>query len=160
MISRLINRLNASCRFINLCLRTLIRLSSLPRIDVRLLDTSINETGWDVFTLAYRIDGPIAAVFDADSQKYYSRLFKHLWRSKRIEYVLNNIWKTQMTYVEYVDVIPELKPVYHSFHMLISEMMHFIQVSACLTNVCLLSNETAFEIRFIACLINCTQQLV
>lgn len=32
------------------------------RLDVRLLDPSENETGWDVFYLDYNVDGPIGTV--------------------------------------------------------------------------------------------------
>ena len=34
----------------------------LRRLDVRLLDVSPGDTGWDVFSLEYRVDGPIRTV--------------------------------------------------------------------------------------------------
>ena len=34
----------------------------LKRLDVRLLETSPGDTGWDVFSLDYHVDGPIGTV--------------------------------------------------------------------------------------------------
>jgi gamma-tubulin complex component 3 len=34
----------------------------LKRLDVRLLEVSPGDTGWDVFSLDYHVDGPISTV--------------------------------------------------------------------------------------------------
>ena len=34
----------------------------LERLDVRLLESSLGDTGWDVFSLDYHVDGPIGTV--------------------------------------------------------------------------------------------------
>ena len=99
----------------------------LNLVDVRLLECSINETGWDVFTLAYRITGPISTIFTPVSQQLYLKLFKHLWRSKRMEYILKNIWTNQVFLTKYQTLIPDLKSAFHSTNTLLSEMIHFVQ---------------------------------
>ena len=38
----------------------------LKRLDVRLLEVSPDDIGWDVFSLDYRVDGPIKTVSYGD----------------------------------------------------------------------------------------------
>jgi gamma-tubulin complex component 3 len=64
----------------------------LRRVDVRMLEYSHGEIGWDVFTLEYRIDAPIDAVVDPDAMIQYMRLFSHLWKIKRLESALTKSW--------------------------------------------------------------------
>jgi gamma-tubulin complex component 3 len=97
------------------------------RIDILLSESGINELGWDVFALTYRIDGPISTIFTNESQNIYPKLFKHLWRSKRMEYVLTTLWKSLVSSAKLEKRIPGLKSAFQSFHMLLSEMMHFIR---------------------------------
>ena len=97
------------------------------RIDILLSESTINDLGWDVFALTYRIDGPISTIFTNESQKTYPKLFKHLWRSKRMEYILTSIWKSLVSSIRLQKRIPGLKYAFHSFHTLLSEMIHFIR---------------------------------
>ncbi|RWS14285.1 gamma-tubulin complex component 3-like protein [Dinothrombium tinctorium] len=99
----------------------------IDRVDVRIPDKSVEETGWDVFALTYQTRGPISTILTAHCMNHYSGLFKHLWRSKRMEYVLTSLWKRQVTHVRNAQIIPKLKPVFHFSQILLSEMMHFIQ---------------------------------
>lgn len=39
----------------------------LKRVDVRLQRTMDGDRGWDIFSLQYHIDGPMAAVFSQDN---------------------------------------------------------------------------------------------
>ncbi|XP_054163224.1 gamma-tubulin complex component 3 homolog isoform X2 [Oppia nitens] len=98
------------------------------RIDILLSNEStINDLGWDVFALTYRIDGPISTIFTNESQKAYPKLFRHLWRSKRMEYILTSIWKNLVSYMNLQKGIPRLKFAFNSIHMLLAEMIHFIR---------------------------------
>ncbi|CAG2101867.1 unnamed protein product [Medioppia subpectinata] len=97
------------------------------RIDILLSESAINDLGWDVFALTYRIDGPISTIFTNESQKVYPKLFKHLWRSKRMEYILTSIWKNLVSCIPLEKRIPKLKFAFTSFHQLLSEMIHFIR---------------------------------
>ena len=69
----------------------------INRIDILLSEFSANDSGWDVFALTYRIDGPISTIFTNECQKIYPKLFKHLWRSKRMEYILTTLWKSLLS---------------------------------------------------------------
>ncbi|XP_048249999.1 gamma-tubulin complex component 3 homolog [Haliotis rufescens] len=99
----------------------------LKRLDVRLLEVSPGDTGWDVFSLDYHVDGPIRTVFTPQCVIMYLRVFNFLWRAKRMEYILAIIWKNQMTFARQLRTIPELKGILHQCHALGCEMVHFIQ---------------------------------
>lgn len=98
----------------------------LKRLDVRLLEVSPGDTGWDVFSLDYHVEGPIATVFTRDCMSHYLRVFNFLWRAKRMEYILTDIWKGQMCNAKLLKTMPELSGVLHQCHILASEMVHFI----------------------------------
>ncbi|XP_033957275.1 gamma-tubulin complex component 3 [Pseudochaenichthys georgianus] len=98
----------------------------LKRLDVRLLEVSPGDTGWDVFSLDYHVDGPIATVFTRECMGHYLRVFNFLWRAKRMEYTLTDIWKGQMCNAKLLKSMPELSGVLHQCHILASEMVHFI----------------------------------
>ncbi|XP_062303027.1 gamma-tubulin complex component 3 [Osmerus eperlanus] len=98
----------------------------LKRLDVRLLEVSPGDTGWDVFSLDYHVDGPIATVFTRECMSHYLRVFNFLWRAKRMEYILTDIWKGQMCNAKLLKGMPELSGVLHQCHILASEMVHFI----------------------------------
>nr|XP_020447782.1 gamma-tubulin complex component 3 [Monopterus albus] len=98
----------------------------LKRLDVRLLEVSPGDTGWDVFSLDYHVDGPIATVFTRECMGHYLRVFNFLWRAKRMEYTLTDIWKGQMCNAKLLKNMPELSGVLHQCHILASEMVHFI----------------------------------
>lgn len=99
----------------------------LQRLDVSLLEISVGDTGWDVFSLVYHMNGPIGTVFTKPVMLTYLRLFNALWRAKRMEYVLSSLWKSQMTNWKILMKMPEVVPILHQCHMLISEMVHFVQ---------------------------------
>uniref|UniRef100_A0A8C8VJZ5 Tubulin gamma complex associated protein 3 n=1 Tax=Pelusios castaneus TaxID=367368 RepID=A0A8C8VJZ5_9SAUR len=98
----------------------------LKRLDVRLLEVSPGDTGWDVFSLDYHVDGPIATVFTRECMSHYLRVFNFLWRAKRMEYILTDIWKGHMCNAKLLKCMPELSGVLHQCHVLASEMVHFI----------------------------------
>ncbi|XP_060089694.1 gamma-tubulin complex component 3 [Heteronotia binoei] len=98
----------------------------LKRLDVRLLEVSPGDTGWDVFSLDYHVDGPIATVFTRECMSHYLRVFNFLWRAKRMEYILTDIWKGHMCNAKLLKNMPELSGVLHQCHVLASEMVHFI----------------------------------
>uniref|UniRef100_A0A672PKH1 Gamma-tubulin complex component 3 homolog n=1 Tax=Sinocyclocheilus grahami TaxID=75366 RepID=A0A672PKH1_SINGR len=98
----------------------------LKRLDVRLLEVSPGDTGWHVFSLDYHVEGPIATVFTRECMSHYLRVFNFLWRAKRMEYILTDIWKGQMCNAKLLKSMPELSGVLHQCHVLASEMVHFI----------------------------------
>ncbi|XP_006253503.1 gamma-tubulin complex component 3 isoform X2 [Rattus norvegicus] len=98
----------------------------LKRLDVRLLEVSPGDTGWDVFSLDYHVDGPIATVFTRECMSHYLRVFNFLWRAKRMEYILTDIRKGHMCNAKLLRNMPEFSGVLHQCHILASEMVHFI----------------------------------
>lgn len=67
----------------------------LNNLDVRLMSNFEGDTGWDIFSLQYTIQGPLLTMLEVSMPKYL-QLFKHLWRLKHMEYVLSaKIWKDQ-----------------------------------------------------------------
>ncbi|XP_071991684.1 gamma-tubulin complex component 3 isoform X1 [Engystomops pustulosus] len=98
----------------------------LKRLDVRLLEVSPGDTGWDVFSLDYHVDGPIATVFTRECMNHYLRVFNFLWRAKRMEYILTDVWKGHMCNTKLLKSMPEISGVLHQCHVLASEMVHFI----------------------------------
>lgn len=69
---------------------------TLNRLDVRLVEVSQGDLGWDVFTVLYHIDGPIGTVF-GPTLDMYRQLFGALWKAKRLEFVLASMQKRQIT---------------------------------------------------------------
>ncbi|XP_049782723.1 gamma-tubulin complex component 3-like [Schistocerca cancellata] len=97
----------------------------LSRLEVRLLEISGGDTGWDVFTLDYNVVGPIGTVL-AMNMSTYLMLFNALWRAKRMEFVLSLAFKRQLTAAKQMKCLPGMKPLLQRLHLLISEMVHFV----------------------------------
>lgn len=67
----------------------------LNRLDVTLMTKSPGETGWDVFSLDYRINtSPLNAVVDSSCMEAYRRCFTLLWKMKRVEWTLAQTWRS------------------------------------------------------------------
>lgn len=97
------------------------------RLDIRFQEKSIEETGWDIFSLVYKTKGPISMVFTNQCMENYSILFKYLWRSKRMEFILTKLLEKRMFYNRDLNKLPELKSIFHLSNILLTEMVHFIK---------------------------------
>lgn len=86
---------------------------------------SQGDTGWDVFSLMYVVDGPVGTILQP-SMTIYQCLFGALWKAKRMEFVLANMRKQQIFMAKKYRLIKDLKPVMHIIHILTSEMIHFL----------------------------------
>lgn len=64
----------------------------LDRLDVRLLEASPGDSGWDIFSLDYKINAPINTILTPEVIKGYLKVFNLLWRLKRIEHSINTSW--------------------------------------------------------------------
>lgn len=106
------------------------------------MNHSVGDTGWDVFSLVYLVDGPVGTIFQP-TMSTYKCLFGALWKAKRMEFVLSNMRKQQISsgkllrkiegenmhifiVVSIVVIFLELKPVTHLIYVLSSEMIHFL----------------------------------
>ncbi|KAF2155101.1 spc98 like protein [Myriangium duriaei CBS 260.36] len=105
------------------------------RLDARMLELSHGEIGWDVFTLEYRMDSPLDVVVGAWAQKQYLKIFNFLWRIKRVEFSLGQVWGRCMTgargVLRFVDEKRngedgELREVWKRARGGLAAMVHFI----------------------------------
>ncbi|XP_023329141.1 gamma-tubulin complex component 3 homolog [Eurytemora carolleeae] len=102
----------------------------LERLDVRLLEIQPGDSGWDVFSLDYKVSGPIGVVFTPDIMTRYLMLFNTLWRAKRMEWVLSGVWR-KLAYIQKISrELTELRPVLHHANLIASEMIHFVHQMA------------------------------
>ncbi|KFM28409.1 Gamma-tubulin complex component 3 [Auxenochlorella protothecoides] len=62
------------------------------RLTVRLARALEGDSGWDVFSLQYAVDGALAAVLAPSAMASYLRVFRLLWTIKRVERVLGRAW--------------------------------------------------------------------
>lgn len=111
------------------------------------LQVSPGDTGWDVFSLDYHVDGPIATVtpphtytismfqrlclhfpvlaltqatrvfqvFTRECMSHYLRVFNFLWRAKRMEYTLTDIWKGHMCNAKLLKTMPGVSFIKYFF---------------------------------------------
>lgn len=66
-------------------------------LDARILNLKHGNIGWDVFTLDFRIEPPLASILNKETnshKKEYLRIFNHLWRIKRLNFMYNEEWIT------------------------------------------------------------------
>ncbi|ORZ25249.1 gamma-tubulin complex component protein [Absidia repens] len=98
----------------------------LNRLDVRLLEISTDDLGWDVFTLDYHADSPINTVLSPPMMNQYLLVFNFLWRLKRVEYTLTAAWRRWGTASRTFASVPELSQDLHEAQMVIASMIHFI----------------------------------
>lgn len=96
----------------------------LGRLDVKLLEASSGDFGWDVFTLDYRVDSPISTIFDARVMEDYLRLFKFLWRIKRVDFKLK-MYEQSKTALQLLS-LPDIRVHLHKCHLLRHEILHFV----------------------------------
>ncbi|EPZ31071.1 hypothetical protein ROZALSC1DRAFT_27485 [Rozella allomycis CSF55] len=140
MLDLLSNRLDQSAENLfrhNLTgiLETAIRSSNaqfdheeiLKRLDVRLLPISNQDTGWDVFSLDFHINFPLNTIIDLNAMEKYLRLFQFLWRIKRLEHNLINIYKDHMSNKHiYSALKDDIDFENLKIHTLLAEMNHFL----------------------------------
>lgn len=98
----------------------------LGRLDVRLLDPSAGDQGWEIFSLDYKVDAPINTIFSPNTMRNYLRLFNFLWRIKRVEYSLSSIWVQHIKGAFMFEEGNGLRTQIHRCNLLRHEMIHFI----------------------------------
>jgi gamma-tubulin complex component 3 len=96
------------------------------RIDVRLLEPSPGEVGWDVFTLEYKMDPPLSTVFTASVLEQYLRLHKFFWKLKRVEYFLTTKTYRHTAYYNELNQIHEIRIPLHRCQLVRHKIAHFV----------------------------------
>ncbi|GAA6017566.1 hypothetical protein JCM11491_005285 [Sporobolomyces phaffii] len=102
-------------------------LSILRRLDARISDFHQGEVGWDVFLLEYKVDPPLSTVLDPASLESYREMFRHLWGIKRVEYVLNEAWRTLMTSSRLLKKGSIVSFALHQARTALSKMIFFVR---------------------------------
>ncbi|KHN96389.1 Gamma tubulin complex protein 3 [Metarhizium album ARSEF 1941] len=100
----------------------------LRRLDARVLQLSENDTGWDCFTLEYKIDAPVDVVVTQRGSRQYLKVFNYLWRIKRVEFALLTTWRRCMTGARGVlqNSDPVVSQTWKSTRGTLAEMTHFV----------------------------------
>jgi gamma-tubulin complex component 3 len=98
----------------------------LQRLDVKLLDASAGDYGWDIFSLDYKTEAPLNTIFNPAVMKKYLRLFNFLWRVKRVEHSLSTIWMQHMKTAVTTDGLKDLRSQMHKCNLLRHEMLHLV----------------------------------
>lgn len=62
-------------------------------VDARMLEPGHGDSGWELFTLEYRLSGPLKTVLlDSFSSRGYLRVFNFLWRIQWVSASLQRAW--------------------------------------------------------------------
>lgn len=98
----------------------------LDRLDVKLLEASPGDNGWDIFSLDYKVDAPINTILTPEIIQGYLKIFNLLWKLKRVEHALNKSWVQQNSLKNELYAMKEIRADLHKCNLLRSEMFHFI----------------------------------
>lgn len=100
----------------------------LKKLNIKLINASVGDIGWDIFCLEYKVDLPLNVIFNNNLLKDYQKLFFFFWKIKRIEYSQNNhIWKKVKTFNQLINTKFDFmkKAVQISIHFN-QEIIHFM----------------------------------
>uniref|UniRef100_A0A2H8TSH1 Gamma-tubulin complex component 3 n=1 Tax=Melanaphis sacchari TaxID=742174 RepID=A0A2H8TSH1_9HEMI len=100
----------------------------LKTLDVKLLLTSGEDCGWDIFQLNYSTGGPLETIFEFSGSGRYSIMFVFLWRLKRIDFVLSQMWRELNLQIKTsYHIIPEIRYALKWTNNLVAEMVHSVR---------------------------------
>ena len=100
----------------------------LKRLNIKLMDSSTGDTGWDIFVLEYNVDIPLNVIFTKPLLKEYQKLFFFFWKIKRLEFSQENqTWRNFMTYSHSLkDRFDHLRPFIQKSMLFNREIIHFV----------------------------------
>jgi len=64
----------------------------LRRVQVKLNRALDGDCGWDVFGLAYSLDGPASVVLSPEAMASYGRVSRLLWNIKQVDHLVARAW--------------------------------------------------------------------
>jgi gamma-tubulin complex component 3 len=94
-------------------------------LDVSHIDSHPGDTGWDVFTLNYKVNAPISTIFSTDAMLKYHQMFRFLWKLKRVHYDFSGIWRNHVVSSRRLKRRSNYAAIFHTSHIILSEMLHF-----------------------------------
>lgn len=84
--------------FVNILKRSSLRnekLEYLENLEIKLLEPSDGDIGWDIFYIDYNIPNILTYVINNKTKMKIIRLSTFLWKIRRCYYKLNDIWLEQ-----------------------------------------------------------------
>lgn len=99
----------------------------LQGLDVKILDLSHGDLGWDVFSLEYKAGVPVNVILTPTESQKYLKMFNLLWRVKRVEFSLGSTWRRCMTGARGVlaELDDQMSREWKAARCCMAEMIHF-----------------------------------
>lgn len=100
----------------------------LKKLNIKLMDISMGDTGWDIFVMEYMIESPLTVVFSKQLLQNYQSLFFFFWKIKRLEFIQNHqIWRNFMTYSQGLKgKFEHIRPQIHKSMLFNQKIIHFV----------------------------------
>jgi len=100
----------------------------LKRLNIKLMDSSTGDTGWDIFVLEYNVDIPLNVIFTKPLLKEYQKLFFFFWKIKRLEFSQEHqTWRNFMTYSHSLKHrFDSLRPYIQKSMLFNRQIIHFV----------------------------------
>jgi gamma-tubulin complex component 3 len=100
----------------------------LKRLNIKLMDSSSGDTGWDIFVLEYNVETPLNVIFSKKLLKEYQKLFFFFWKLKRLEFSQDHqIWRNFMTYAHTLKGrFDYLRPYIQKSMLFNQQIIHFV----------------------------------
>ena len=81
----------------------------LQCLDVKLLEASKGDEGWQIFSLEYKVGSPLNTILPPKIIGDYLRIFNFLWRLKRVDHILTSTWSQQMSNKKSLAALTEIQ---------------------------------------------------
>lgn len=100
----------------------------LNRLDIKLLEASPGDRGWEIFQLDYRLSdvAALSTIFSEEVMVVFQKINNFLWKLKRVEHQLSQSWGLGVSYFNQFNKIQGMKNKFHRFYLAHQEMAHFV----------------------------------
>jgi len=98
----------------------------LDRVEVRLMQRSPGDTGWEVFSLDYVVEPPLTVLFTPEVMDRYRRVFSLLWKVARVSHALAGCWQTHVWAAKMLRSVPQLQSKLQGIYFMRQEMHHLV----------------------------------
>jgi gamma-tubulin complex component 3 len=96
----------------------------ISKLFIRLEEFSALDDGWDIFVLRYQVELPLNSIFNEIAMSEYTRIFKLLWKIKRLFFYMNAYQETS-SFIK-LQELDDVRSILHKCQMLRLEIQHFI----------------------------------
>lgn len=100
----------------------------MNRLDIKLLEASPGDRGWEIFQLDYLVaDLPVlSTIFTEEVMVVFQKINNFLWKLKRVEHGLSTSWGLGIAHANQFSKLPGMKNRFHRFYLAHQEMAHFV----------------------------------